>query len=263
MSEIERLPQGKFTCLIDADSLLYYEMGKETLEEAIAGLDQRLSHILEQCNTTSYVGYLTHGKCFRYDVDSEYKAKRSKSNRSVLFPSLKEYAMQKLGFVYISELEADDLVSYFSYSLNIPTIICSPDKDVLKQCVGMHYNYGKAEFVHTSPEEALKFLWIQALMGDSTDNIKGIPGVGIKTAENWLKDRTKDFEGFALKKYVEHYGMIKGIREFYNNFNLVYLLKTDDDLISVGLDPMDVHVHAFEEAYVDIKKIDLDIWGDD
>jgi hypothetical protein len=26
---------------------------------------------------------------------------------------------------------------------------------------------------------------------------------------------------------------------------------------------MDVHVHAFEEAYVDIKKIDLDIWGDD
>jgi 5'-3' exonuclease len=241
MSEIERLPQGKFTCLIDADSLLYYEMGKETLEEAIAGLDQRLSHILEQCNTASYVGYLTHGKCFRYDVDSEYKAKRSKSNRS----------------------EADDLVSYFSYSLNVPTIICSPDKDVLKQCVGMHYNYGKAEFVHTSPEEALKFLWIQALMGDSTDNIKGIPGVGIKTAENWLKDRTKDFEGFALKKYVEHYGMIKGIREFYKNFNLVYLLKTDDDLISVGLDPMDVHIHAFEEAYVDIKKIDLDIWGDD
>jgi hypothetical protein len=73
--------------------------------------------------------------------------------------------------VYFSELEADDLVSYFSYTSDQSTIICSPDKDVLKQCVGMHYNYGKAEFVHTSPEEALAFLWVQALMGDSTDNI--------------------------------------------------------------------------------------------
>ena len=80
------------------------------------------------------------------------------------------------------------------------TIICSPDKDVLKQCIGMHYNYGKG--VHV-PDEALKFLWVQVLMGDSTDNIVGIPGVGIKTAENWLKDRTKDFESFAIRKYVE------------------------------------------------------------
>lgn len=253
--QIERLPKGKYVCLIDADSLLYYEMGKDTLEEAMQGLDQRVTHILEQCNTTKYAGFLTHGKCFRYGVDNEYKAKRSKSNRSVLFPSLKEYAMQKWGFQYIPELEADDLVSYFSYVADKPTIICSPDKDVLKQCVGMHYNYGKAEFVHTSPDEALKFLWIQALMGDSTDNIKGIPGVGIKTAENWLKDRTKDFESFALKKYVEHYGMVKGIKEFHKNFNLVYLLKTDDDIYDIlgGYLRLDEFVH-------DIQQTDLDLW---
>ena len=255
--QVERLPKGKHLCLIDADSLLYYEMGKDTLEEAINGLDQRVTHILEQCNTTKYAGFLTHGKCFRYSVDSEYKAKRSKSGRSIIFPSLKEYAMQRWGFDYIPELEADDLVSYFSYTSEVPTIICSPDKDVLKQCVGMHYNYGKAEFVHTSPDEALKFLWIQTLMGDSTDNIKGIPGVGIKTAENWLKDRTKDFESFALKKYVEHYGMVRGIQEFYKNFNLVYLLKTDEDIHSILNSRLNL-----DEFVHDIQQTDLDLWED-
>lgn len=82
--QIERLPKGKAVCLIDADSLLYYEMNRDTLEEAMAGLDQRVHDILHQCNTTKYAGFLTQGKCFRYDVDVEYKAKRKKSNRSIL-----------------------------------------------------------------------------------------------------------------------------------------------------------------------------------
>ena len=114
-------------------------MNRDTLEEAMAGLDQRVHDILHQCNTTKYAGFLTQGKCFRYDVDVEYKAKRKKSNRSVLFPSLKEYAQQKWGFTYVTELEADDIVSYYSYNHEENTIICSPDKDVLKQCIGMHY----------------------------------------------------------------------------------------------------------------------------
>ena len=95
----------------------------------------------------------------------------------------------------------------------------------------MHYNYRTREFLHTSPEEALKFLWLQTLMGDSTDNIPGIPKVGIKTAENWLKDRNKDFEGFALKKYVEKFGMIDGIFKFHQTFRLVYLLRSKEDVL--------------------------------
>lgn len=260
--QVERLPKGETVCLIDGDSLLYYEMGKETLEEAIAGLDQRLAHILEQCNTDQYVGFLTQGKCFRYDVYPEYKAKRKKSSRSILFPSLKEYAIQKFGFKYFEALEADDLVSYFSYTRPEKTIICSPDKDVLKQCVGMHYNYGKSEFVHTSPEEAINFLWVQTLMGDSTDNIKGLPGVGIKTAENWLKGRTKDFESFTLRKYVEEYGMVQGINEFHRNFRLVYLLKTAEDLNDIGVSSLEIN-SLYQLGLNILFEDDLDIWQDE
>jgi|TARA_A100000171_G_C2072560_1_gene115456 5'-3' exonuclease len=156
---------------------------------------------------------------------------------------MKEYLIQKYGFWSVKQLEADDLVSYYSYSDNRSTIVCSPDKDVLGQCIGMHYNYQKAEFWHTTPEEANKFLWKQVLMGDSTDNIKGIPGVGDKTATNWLKNRKNDFEGFAMKQYVEKFGMVDGLMEFHKNFRLVYLLKTQADIqreTGLMLPPLDV-----------------------
>ena len=48
------------------------------------------------------------------------------------------------------ELEADDLVSIHN---KLNTVICSPDKDVLYQNVGKHYNYGKAEFVEVNEQE--------------------------------------------------------------------------------------------------------------
>tara|TARA_R110000765_G_scaffold225027_1_gene328958 strand:- start:71 stop:844 length:774 start_codon:yes stop_codon:yes gene_type:complete len=232
MSDIERIPKGNDVCLIDADSLLYYEMGKSTFEEAIYGLDERISSMLNACNTSYYAGFLTKGRCFRYEVDTEYKAKRknSKNKRPIIFPALMEHLRRRWGFTYMPELEADDLVSYYSHNTERKTIICSPDKDVLYQCVGMHFNYRTTEFIHTSPEEALKFLWKQVLMGDSTDGITGIEGVGDKISSHWLKNKVKEFEPFALRKYVEKYGMTEGIFKFTQTFRLVYLLTTDADI---------------------------------
>lgn len=231
------IEQGKLdnVCLIDGDSLLYYEMDKSSLEEACEGLSKRLSHMLEQCNTGRYVGFLTEGRCFRYNVDYQYKAKRKRrGDRPIIFPSMVEYLKQEWGFTTFDGLEADDLVSYYSnvlveYQLATP-IICSPDKDVLYQCAGTHYNYRTTQFIETTEDQATSFLWKQVLMGDSTDNIPGIPGVGEKTADNWLKGRTKDFEVFALKQYVDKFGSIEGVRKFYQSFALVKLLKTDDDI---------------------------------
>lgn len=230
MSSIERLPRDGNICLIDADSLMYYEMDKPTLEDAIYGIDQRIATMLSECNTSKFVGFLTEGRCFRYEVADNYKGNRKGRAKPPVFYALREHLKQKYNMWGMKELEADDLVSYYSYTDNRSTIICSPDKDVLYQCVGMHYNYGKAEFLHTSPDEALKFLWKQVLMGDSTDNIPGIPGVGVKTADNWLKERTKDYEAFALKKFVEKFGMVEGVMKFHETFKLVYLLKTEEDV---------------------------------
>jgi hypothetical protein len=250
MSNIERLPRDGNICLIDADSLLYYEMDKPTLEEAVYGIDERIGKMLYECNTSQLAGFLTEGKCFRYDVMDTYKGNRKGRPKPPTFYALREYLKQHYGFWGVPILEADDLVSYYSYTDKRSTIICSPDKDVLYQCVGMHYNYQKAEFLHTSPDEALKFLWKQVLMGDSTDNIQGIPGVGDKTSTNWLKNRTRDFEGFALKKYVEKFGMVEGIMKFHETFRLVYLLKSRDDLVretGMMLPPLKVETLSKQE----------------
>ncbi len=231
MTDVDRLPVNGNICLIDADSLLYYEMGKPTLEEAVYGIDERIKNILDQCNTTLYAGFLTQGRCFRYEVTDTYKANRKGgSPKPIIFSALKAYLRQQYKFWFIPELEADDLVCFYSFTDNRKTIVCSPDKDVLYQCVGMHYNYQKGEFQHTTPETALKFLWQQVLMGDSTDGIPGLPGVGAKTSENWLKNRKKDFEGFALKKYVEKFGMVEGLFKFHETFRLVYLLRSVEDI---------------------------------
>lgn len=217
-------------CLIDGDSLIYYEMDKTTLEEALQGLDSRILTILEQCKTSTYVGFLTDHNCFRYKVSKDYKANRKHRPKPVIFYSLREYLKQKWGFYGVEGLEADDLVSYYSKNEARKTIICSPDKDVLYQCSGMHFNYRTVEFLHTSPDDANSFLWKQVLMGDSTDNITGIPGVGTKTAENWLMGRTNDVEAFVLKKYIEKFGSTEGIMQFYTNFKLVYLLQSPEDI---------------------------------
>ena len=99
-------------------------------------------------------------------------------------------------------MEADDLVSAYH---NKNTVICSPDKDVLQQNIGQHYNYGKAELISVDKFEAQRFLWKQVLMGDSTDGIEGIPKVGPKTADTWLKDLLPDeMPEFVLNKSVSY-----------------------------------------------------------
>ena len=217
--------------LIDGDSLIYYEMGKTTLEEALNSLDGRINQMIQQTGATKYAGFLTQGRCFRYAAakTKPYKGNRKYGDKPIIFPAIKEYLRQEWGFTSIPELEADDLVSIYHDPLN--TVICSPDKDVLYQNKGIHYNYGKAEMIVVDENEATTFLWKQMLMGDSTDGITGIPKVGEKTADTWLKDvTTTNMPTFVLNKYIEKFGDHEGISKFAETFKLVYMLKSKEDV---------------------------------
>lgn len=221
----------KKIALIDGDSLIYYEMNKPTLEEALESLDARLEQMFEQVEATEYAGFLTSGRCFRYAAakTKPYKGNRKYGDKPYIFPAIKEYLRQHWGFTSIPELEADDLVSIHHDPLK--TVICSPDKDVLYQNSGTHYNYGKAEEVVVDDVESIRFLWKQMLMGDSTDGITGIPKVGPKTADAWLKDVDRDeMPSFVLEKYIEKFGYATGISKFAETFKLIYILKTKEDV---------------------------------
>ena len=236
--------------LIDGDSLIYYEMGKPTLEEALESLDGRLHQMFEQTQATQYAGFLTSGKCFRYAAakTKPYKGNRKYGDKPIIFPAIKEYLRQHWGFISISELEADDLVSIYSKE---NTVICSPDKDVLYQNAGIHYNYGKAETITQDTKGALTFLWKQMLMGDSTDGIVGIPKVGPKTADKWLEEvEVEEMPAFVLNKYIEFFGQAVGITKFAETFSLVYILKNEDDVIretGIKLEPSKIYLVKKQE----------------
>lgn len=232
--------------LIDADSLIYYEMGKDTLEEAMESIDTRIKQIINFAEADYYVGFLTLGECFRYKIakSKPYKYnRRGGASKPPIFYALKEYIQQKWGFYGVNGLEADDLVAIHQHEDNIESVICSPDKDVLKQLVGRHFNYGKQEFVTTTDQEADEFLVKQILMGDSTDGIPGIPKVGEKTAQKWIEQANYDIEcirSMAFQKYMEKFGLRKGIHKFAETFNLVYLLRTKAEAYDVGVTDVDL-----------------------
>tara|TARA_R100000544_G_C2214111_1_gene53601 strand:- start:272 stop:1024 length:753 start_codon:yes stop_codon:yes gene_type:complete len=236
------------TALIDGDSLIYYEMSKPTLEEALDGIDMRITQMLNITGCTHYAGFLTQGKCFRYNIATTkpYKYNRKRGNKPIIFPAIKEYLKQKWNFTYIPELEADDLVSVYHDPLK--TVICSPDKDVLYQNKVSNYNYGKAEFATVDETESLRFLWKQVLMGDSTDGITGIPKVGPKTADTWLENMLPvEMPTFVLNKYIEKFGNSEGIHRFTETFKLIYILKTKEDVLrETGIELPELEVHKVE-----------------
>lgn len=234
--------------LIDGDSLIYYEAFKkesngeyQTLEKAIAGINKRLVYLLDKVGTDRYLGFLTGSKCFRYSVAKSkgYKSSRPKE-KPVLLSALKKYMLETLQFEIIDGLEADDLVVYWDNVLEEDTMICSPDKDVTKTTEGAHYDYrwskdGMGKFVTTSRKHAETFLWQQVLMGDSTDDIPGIPKVGEKTALKILSEGStlangKPYSSVALEAYIAHFGISEGVSRFAETFKLVYMLRTPEDV---------------------------------
>jgi len=216
------------TLLIDGDSICYI-CSKDTFEESAKLVDKLMAEIIKTTRATNYIVFLSKGPYYRHIINPEYKANR-KASPLLWLKSLKAYLIERYKAHIPSSIEADDAVAYYK-SFMPDAVICAIDKDVLKQVAGEHYNYYKREWVVTTPEQAHKWLYLQALMGDPGDNIKGLPKVGIKKAEKILAPHLAIKYKFAvLDAYCTQYGDVMGIKEFYDNFFQVYLLRTKEEI---------------------------------
>lgn len=222
--------EKKKCLLIDADSLAYYEMRRDTLEEGMQGIDGRIQHMLNRNDIFEFI-ICVSSKSFRYRDSKRrvYKGNRKK-NEFVLLPSLLKYLEVEYRALKVHLMEADDMITYLQKSDPERYVIASADKDVLYQSVGRHYSYGKDEFVTVTEDEADYFLWKQMLMGDSTDNIEGVAGIGDVKSDKILKDST-DRKATVLNTFIDKYGILEGVNRFNETFNLVYMLKTKEDVI--------------------------------
>ena len=147
---------------------------------------------------------------FRRIIYPEYKGHRRR--KPIGFKALMDKALTYMWCAHIPFGEGDDGIAHFAASFHDP-VIASGDKD-LDQIAGEHMFFDKKTddiitYVVTE-EEAIDNLHIQALMGDSADNIPGLEGIGKVKARKMLEENKKRQQPLPWREHVaEQYGDAK------------------------------------------------------
>lgn len=231
--------------LIDADSLFYgicfgkfnqfakKEKSGYDLRDYYNHLDSWVEDIIKKTKSTHYLAFWTKGKVFRHNVNNTYKAGRPE-DKPLFFDDLRRYFRDNWKGIAIEGLEAEDCVSiYAKYyrDKGIEYSIAHIDHDLL-QIPRLHYDFKKDELFEISNDIAKYNLFRQVCTGCPTDQVKGLKGVGDKTADKYFdsfKDKFDNLETKALNLYIEKEGLKQGISHFSETFNLVYLLTTPEE----------------------------------
>src|SRR5215471_14833164 len=135
-------------------------------------------------------------KTFRNELYAEYKANRSEPPDDLRpqFPLIREAVRAfDLPCIELQGYEADDLIATYvreACEAGATATIVASDKDLMQlvsDCVVMYdtmkdRKIGRAEVMEKFGVPPEKVIEVQALIGDSTDNVPGVPGIGPKTA---------------------------------------------------------------------------------
>jgi DNA polymerase-1 len=190
---------------------------------AVSGFCSMLFKLLEDSRSDDSTYRPTHfavifdsaRKNFRNNIYSEYKANRSEAPED-LAPQF-EYIRKSveafnLPSIELSNYEADDLIATYTKQIikvGAKVTVISSDKDLMQLVSDKVRLYdpmkskvlGEKEVVEKFGVKPNQVIDVQSLAGDSSDNIPGVPGIGIKTASELInKYKTLDV---LLKKADE------------------------------------------------------------
>lgn len=226
--------------LLDAYALIYRSYyafiknprinSKGINTSAILGFVNTLEEVLKKENPSHIaIGFDPQGPTFRHEAYEQYKAQREETPEVIRYsvPIIKEIIhAYNIPILEVPGFEADDVIgtlAKLAEKEGFDTYMMTPDKDY-GQLVSPHIfmyrpKFGgdfevlgpeeiKAKYNIQSPEQVIDIL---GLMGDSSDNIPGCPGVGEKTAIKLITDfggienllaHTEELKG-ALKNKIE------------------------------------------------------------
>lgn len=139
---------------------------------------------------------------FRNDIYPDYKAHRPPPPEDLIpqFPLVREACRAfNVAQVEMQGFEADDLIATYAEQAKakgMDVTIVSSDKDLMQLVGGAVKMYDPIKNRDIGVEEVIekfglppeKVTDIQALAGDSTDNVPGVPGIGIKTAAQLIHE---------------------------------------------------------------------------
>ena len=183
------------------------------------------------------VAFDMHGPTFRHKDYSEYKAGR-KPTAPELIPQfdLVRQCLEQMGIRILTcpTFEADDILGTFARrceEAGIPALLVTGDRDSMQLVTEttnvLYTKRGVSEVVRYTPERVREDFGVspsqipdlKGLMGDSSDNIPGIPGIGEKTAvkllsaygtlENALDHADADLKGKQREKMLD--GRMSGL----------------------------------------------------
>ncbi len=193
------------------------------LVNAVFGFTSMMLNVLEiEKPDCLAVAFDRKGKTFRHHADKEYKATRTKTDPNLISQIRRIYEIARAFSIPIftaSGFEADDVLGTICEKVkneeNLKTIIVSGDRDMLQlvnEKVSVHdLNGGYRKSVNFTPTEVKEKYGFspklipdfKGLAGDSSDNLKGVEGVGPKTA-------TALIQKFGiLEKIYEHLREVK------------------------------------------------------
>lgn len=270
---------------------------------ALFGFTNMMNKIINEENPTNIIVAFDKGKTFRHDKYDFYKGSRDEMPNELKeqFPKAKEL-LELMGIKYyeIDNYEADDIIGTFASicdKRNYKGLIISSDKDLLQLISNNveikllkskdYIRYNLDSFKKDYGIDPINIIDLKALMGDSSDNIPGVKGIGEKTALKLLHD-FKD-----LKGVYDNLDKIKGATlkklqidkdNAFMSYEIATIYKqvpmdiTIDDTNYVGpkngLDDLyrDLEFYSFLKkipqreqsiSYIDVKSIDdIDIKGD-
>lgn len=227
--------------LIDGNSILYRAFfalpllnnDKGVYTNAVYGFTTMLLRILEEQKPTHMLVAFDAGKTtFRHKTYGDYKGGRQKTppELSEQFPLMRELLdAYQIKHYELEQYEADDIIGTLATKAKkdeYDVTIISGDKDLL-QLVSDHVTLqltrkGISEIeaytpaymkdkMELTPDQIID---LKALMGDNSDNIPGVPGIGEKTATKLLKQYD------TLENVYEHLDEISGkkMKENLTNF---------------------------------------------
>ncbi|MDG1015558.1 MAG: DNA polymerase I [Woeseiaceae bacterium] len=222
---------------------------------AIYGVINMIKKLLEDEAASNFIVIFdAPGKTFRNDLYKEYKATRPPMPddlRPQIEPIHNIIKAMGLPLVMINNVEADDVIGTLSKKAsdkNMNVIISTGDKD-MAQLVNRNISLintmnnqrldrdGVKLKFGVYPEQIIDYL---ALIGDKSDNVPGIPGVGAKTASKWLNEYN------SLEKIVEKSNLINGKigEKFRANINQLPLSKK---LVTIDQD-LDINLTEYKNA---------------
>lgn len=177
--------------------------------------------------------YLTGPGNFREQLATlrPYKGNRDSTHKPKYYRDITAYLTNTWKADVVCGREADDALGCAQTAAPPnTTVIVSIDKD-LDNIAGWHYNWRKKECYHIDEMTADRLFWTQVLTGDGTDNIPGVPGTGIKTAEKLIAKSDGSWYSMAeiaLADYIRVYGDVEGYHNFYENASLLWIQREDN-----------------------------------